>query len=291
MADYGMPYQGSKDKIAPALFRVLPSGKRFVDLFGGGAAMTHAALLSNKYEKVLYNELKPILVDVIDKAISGVFNNFKPIFITREKFHAYKEQSGYIKYIWSFSTGGKEYLFGKEIESDKKMIHDFVVFGVKSPKFKLMFYDVDKFINPKEKNWHKRRMLWRKYAQLKGARLKDLERLEQLERLECMQQLNQLERYKPQLTIKCGDYRDYEYQEGDIVYLDPPYEDTASYSDKAFNHKEFYDWCASRPYQVYFSSFNNISDKRFRMIWASEKRNLMGGATNTYNYECLYTNK
>lgn len=36
MKQYGLPYMGSKDKIADSLMKVLPDGKRFVDLFGGG---------------------------------------------------------------------------------------------------------------------------------------------------------------------------------------------------------------------------------------------------------------
>ena len=52
MAKYGIPYMGSKDKIADDILSVLPGGKRFVDLFGGGFAMSHAALLSGKYEQV-----------------------------------------------------------------------------------------------------------------------------------------------------------------------------------------------------------------------------------------------
>ncbi len=53
---YGVGYQGSKNRIAKDIINILPSGERFVDLFGGGFAMSHCALLSNKYNKVLYNE-------------------------------------------------------------------------------------------------------------------------------------------------------------------------------------------------------------------------------------------
>ena len=48
-----------------------------------------------------------------------------------------------------------------------------------------------------------------------------------------------------------------------MVYCDPPYEGTAEYNKESFNHKEFYDWVASRPFEVFFSSYDNISDKRF----------------------------
>lgn len=87
---YGIPYQGSKTKIAPAIISRLPSGKRFVDLFGGGFAMSHCARLSRKWDSVLYNDINPLLPPLIRRALDGEFNynRFKPEFITRERFKA-----------------------------------------------------------------------------------------------------------------------------------------------------------------------------------------------------------
>ena len=77
---YGMPYVGSKNKIARSIISLLPPGKRFVDLFGGGGAMTHCAVLSGKYESVLYNEVLPLVADTFRKAIDGYYTreNFTP---------------------------------------------------------------------------------------------------------------------------------------------------------------------------------------------------------------------
>lgn len=297
MSNFGIPYQGSKNGIAIDVIRQLPSGKRFVDLFGGGFAMSHCALLSGKYEQVLYNEFNPLLPPLLKKAIKGEYNYkvFKPKFITRKDFKELKEKDGYIKYIWSFSNGGDAYLFGTDIEKQKESIHNWVVFGIKDGFMKKYFYNIDDYI--KTDNIKKRRLLFRQYVELlrkkskiskEFARTQQLAQLERLQTLENLQQLERLER----LAIVEGDYRKYEYKKGDIVYCDPPYENTAKYNNKTeFNHKEFYDWVASRPYQVYFSSYNNISDKRFRMVWACGKRTLMSGAVQIYKYECLYTNK
>ena len=46
---FGAPYMGSKNRMAKDIIELLPSGRRFVDLFAGGCAMTHAAILSGKY--------------------------------------------------------------------------------------------------------------------------------------------------------------------------------------------------------------------------------------------------
>ena len=134
---YGIPYQGSKTKICGNILAQLPRGERFVDLFGGGFAMSHAARLSGKYKRVLYNEIEPLLVDLIRRALNGEFNynRFKPEFITRERFLADKDKDGYIKYIWSFSNSGKQYMFSKELEPLKHEAHDFVVFGKHTEHF------------------------------------------------------------------------------------------------------------------------------------------------------------
>ena len=96
MTLYGIPYQGSKTKIAPNIIQLLPKGKRFCDLFGGGFAMSHCARLSNKWETVLYNELNPLLPPLIQSALCGEYNynRFKPKFVSREEFYAKKDNDG-----------------------------------------------------------------------------------------------------------------------------------------------------------------------------------------------------
>ena len=46
MASYGVPFQGSKSAIAKWLVDLLPPSHTFVDLFAGGCAVTHCAMLS-----------------------------------------------------------------------------------------------------------------------------------------------------------------------------------------------------------------------------------------------------
>ena len=282
MAKYGIPYQGSKSNIADSIITFLPKGERFVDLFGGGFAMSECAMRSGKYKSFLYNELNPLLPELIKKAINGDFNydKFKPEFVSREEFNEKKGKDGYIKYIWSFSNGGKNYLFSKELEPQKKSLHNFVVFGIKDDFIKTHFDDIDKYV--KGDDIYKRRILLGRYMKMKQAK-RPFRELQQLEQLERLQQLERLE-------INCGSYLDYEYREGDIVYCDPPYEGTAEYAG-GFDIKQFYDWVMSRPYQVWFSSYQ-ISDKRPKMVWAKGKTNLMAGASEQkQNYECIYTNR
>ena len=53
----GLPYKGSKNRIAQKLLDVMPSGSVFVDLFCGGCAVTHAAIISGKYKRFICNDI------------------------------------------------------------------------------------------------------------------------------------------------------------------------------------------------------------------------------------------
>lgn len=279
MGKYGIPYQGSKSAIAESIIEFLPSGKRFVDLFGGGGAMSHCAALSGKFDSVYYNELNPLLCDLLKRAINGEFNysRFKPEFISHEEFAKLRDDDGYIKWIWSFGNNGTGYLFGADIEPQKRSLHNYVVFGVKDGFIKAHFNDIDKYVIGND--IRKRRLLLRRYMQMKKARRPHME----------LQQLQQLERLQ-QLEINNGSYLDYQHKIGDVVYCDPPYENTADYGLK-FDSKQFYDWVATRPYQVFFSSYE-ISDNRFKQIWQKEKQSLMKGGNGQFTVnEYIYTNK
>ena len=81
---------GSKRKIAPALIRYMansnPSARVFVDLFGGGGAMSFAALESGFFDEVHYNEINTAVVSLLRKIqADGVTDDFYQ-WISRERF-------------------------------------------------------------------------------------------------------------------------------------------------------------------------------------------------------------
>ena len=173
MAKYGIPYQGSKSGIADSIITVLPKGKRFCDLFGGGFAMTECAIKSGKYDSFLYNEINPLVPALIKKAINGeyAYDRFKPEFISREKYNELKDKDGYIAYIWSFGNNSEcGYMFAKDLEPMKKSLHNFIVFGIKDEFISQKFNDIDKYIKPEQKDIRARRLLLNRYMNIKKQR-------------------------------------------------------------------------------------------------------------------------
>ena len=118
---YGIPYQGSKNKIALWVVDNLPSGKTFVDLFAGGCAVTHAALLSGKWDSIISNDINEG-PKIFEDAIRGKYTDEKR-WISREDFERLKNTDPYVSICWSFGNNRTEYLYSKEIEPWKKALH------------------------------------------------------------------------------------------------------------------------------------------------------------------------
>ena len=118
---YGTPYKGSKNFIAQWIIDTLPKAENFYDLFAGGCAVTHAALLSGKYEHFHANDID-IAPQLFRDAINGKYKNEKR-WISREDFARLKDTDAYVRYCWSFGNNGIHYLYSKEVEPWKKALH------------------------------------------------------------------------------------------------------------------------------------------------------------------------
>ena len=124
---YGVPYQGSKNKIADWVVDHLPDGKTLVDLFAGGCAVTHAAILAGKWVNFIINDLGDA-PEVFENAVNGKYANEKR-WISREDFYKLKDSDPYVRYCWSFGNNGTSYLYAQEVEQWKKALHYARVFG------------------------------------------------------------------------------------------------------------------------------------------------------------------
>lgn len=122
MKTYGLPYQGSKNRIAKWIVESLPDSPVFVDLFFGGGAVTHRALEIGKYNEYIANDLQALPSLFVDIA-RGNYNERIKKWISREDFKKLKGSDLLIKYMWSFSNSGDSYLYSVEKEPLFKALH------------------------------------------------------------------------------------------------------------------------------------------------------------------------
>lgn len=119
---YGLPYKGSKNKLAERIVRLLPKRTNLVDLFCGGCAVSHAALLMGKYEHIHINDINWMCPTLFIDALNGKYND-ENRWISREDFFRLKDTDPYVAVVWSFGNNLHTYLYSKEIEPLKKAIH------------------------------------------------------------------------------------------------------------------------------------------------------------------------
>ena len=119
---YGLPYKGSKNKLAERIVRLLPKRTHLIDLFCGGCAVSHAALMMCKYEHIHINDINWMCPTLFIDALNGKYND-ENRWISREDFFRLKDTDPYVAVVWSFGNNLRDYLYSKEIEPLKKAIH------------------------------------------------------------------------------------------------------------------------------------------------------------------------
>lgn len=233
---YGVPYMGSKDKIADELMACLPNAEYFVDLFAGGCAMTHCALLSGKFQKFIANDIDGSGIQLFLNAIAGKYKD-EDRWVSREDFFMQKNGDPYVRWCWSFGNDGKTYMYGREIEPLKKALHK-VIFS-KTPKARHQAWH--EFCNSYKAN----------SAEIENIdKCENLTRTVYLERLQSLQSLQSLQR----------DYQDVEIPENSAIYCDIPYRATKTYSKEKFDYPRFYDW-AEKQENIFISEYEMPADR------------------------------
>ena len=246
----GVPYQGSKNAIARDIIGIMPRGKRFVDLFAGGCAVTHAAMISGKYETFLANDLQGFGLRLFVDAIAGRCAGKWREWVTRDEFNARKAVDPLVALCWSFSNNGRDYLYARTKEAAKHEEH-----------------------------------IRRLQRVVSADRLEHIERLSDVERLQALECLRAVER----LQEHFGSYADYQHAEGDVVYCDPPYRNTTKYAAGDFDYDEFYDWCKemSKTNTVLVSEYW-MPDDGFECIWQGNLKCTLDKASRSDKIERLY---
>ena len=317
---YGLPYKGSKNKLAPKIFELFPRKKNFYDLFCGGCAMTHYGMLHNKFEKFIINDINPMCPTLFVDAVNGKFKN-ETRWISREDFLNSNEP--YVKFCWSFGNNLKGYLYGKEIEPYKKACHYAIVFDDFSLIKELCpeVYDVTKAALNGIKNIKKRRLAFGpsvikelkrlgdwdlvqnnplyKSAHWRGGKLdgknNDLESLQSLQSLERLQSLESLERLQSLQSLErleqfSTDYQNVNIYKDSVIYCDIPYWGTDGYNGIDFDFERFYSWCEKQTEPVFISSYKMPED-RFICIATFEHRSILSAMANNKVLEKVFIPK
>lgn len=275
---YGVPYKGSKNSIAKWIVDNLPRADTFVDLFCGGCAVTHAALLSGKYKNFIINDIDGRVPKFFLECCYGkhTIENHKE-WISREDFFRLKDDI-YIALTWSFGNNGIDYIYGKDIEPYKKALH-YACFYNDVSLFKDLGIDVPVF---NETDIYTRYLLYKKHFSNKDSRLEATERLQSYERLENLYRLQSLQ----SLQL---DYVSVSIPSQALIYCDIPYSSTNCGKYQGFNHDRFYKWAREQD-NIYISEYDMPDD--FICVAKIEKTVLSAANSNSIKAEeKLFTNK
>lgn len=117
---FGLPYMGSKNASAENIVSMLPRGKRLLDLFGGGASVTHSALVSGKFKHVVYNDIDPLMVDMLHRLKDEPLPPLR--FVDRVEFKERYTVDPMVFFCWKFPSASSDYIFSRGTEKLHELI-------------------------------------------------------------------------------------------------------------------------------------------------------------------------
>ena len=135
--NYGLPYSGSKSRIAHWVIDNLPRGRVLIDAFAGGCAITHRALLSQKWQTIIANDINGKYPQLFLDAIHGRYRDERR-WISREDFERLKSKDAFVACCWSFGNTLRCYMYSQAIEPYKRALHYAIVFDDFAPMQELM---------------------------------------------------------------------------------------------------------------------------------------------------------
>lgn len=287
---YGLPYQGSKSKLAERVVALLPEAEHLYDIFAGGCAVTHCALMQTggligKWRHIHANDITD-MPRLFRDAASGKYADERR-WISREDFRRLKATDPYIRSVWSFGNEGLHYMYSRKLEPYKKALHE-MLFAETVQQRRMLYHTVIKELLPLLGKTSTKSLQCQENLQRLG-RLQSLQYQESLQRLQRLQRLESLERLErlESLEITQSDYRDVEILPGSVIYADPPYIGTTGYGKATFDHAAFYDWCERQDAPLFISEYWMPED-RFTCIAEWGRTSTLGATNNSRVTERIY---
>jgi len=313
--NYGLPYQGSKNRIAKRLVDALPPAPVLYDVFCGGCAVTHAAMLSGKYQHFVINDRRGWLPDAFRKAIHGGYAH-EDRWISREDFEHLRSTDAYAAMCFSFGNDYRSYMYARPLERYKRALHYAIFWRDFAPWRELCPETADALaagLAPIEDRKQRRIQaghfiveslkqqlsagtlspdILEKpiYRQIRRATPNSLQSLGCLERLERLLSLERLESLPDTLTAYSMDYREMRFDEPGIIYCDPPYMSGYAKGKEygcEFDAEAFYSWCEAQKLPVYISEYQ-MPEERFVCIAEWDKVTTIAAKTTTHVTERLW---
>ena len=240
MSRYGLPYKGSKNKIAKRLIEFIPRTENFVDMMCGGASVSQCIKEHRPETNVHLNDVDEQLIEFL-RLIDG--NGWHGIehFISHDEFFRLKDSRFDVSVCFSFGNDRSTYLYSWNKEF-------------------LMWRLEDRLITEGLPESHERFLKAKtKYRDVDVKYMRAVQRISSIFRFQ--------ERMHGKFaSISCGTYFDYRFSDGmtpdnTVVYCDIPYRDTESrqYSDR-FHHERFYWWVRNSRYVCVTSEFSMPAD-------------------------------
>ena len=265
MRKYGVPYKGSKSKLAEWIVNILPPENTLVDLFAGGCAVTHAAIVSGKWKNVVCNDKDPRGIRLFIDSIHGKYTVKNcPEWVSREEFEEKKDEDPYIAICWSFGNNMQGYLYGRNVEDYKHSLWDLC--HAQTERERHLTYK--RCIRELQAIVRNRYLNDKHYGDCQS--FESLQRLEALERLQSFEALERLQSFE-------ADYKDVDIPKHSVIYCDVPYANTSGYK-YGIDQTEFINWCNRQRVPVYVSSYimdglHLIAEHEHRSIYSQKANN------------------
>lgn len=324
---YGLPYKGSKNKLAERIVGILPQREHLYDLFCGGCAITHCAMLGRKFKDFHINDINWMCPTLFKDVLEGKYDN-ENRWISREDFHRLKDSDPYVAFVWSFGNNLRDYLYGTDIEPLKKAIH-FAIFYADYSLGRELGHDFsfidgiadlhDRYLAIKHyfkngggttdavireckplTNDHTKCRTWKESAKCGGFQKKKRtaqwgvsEYGESLFRLIHQERHDRLPNGGGIIHTTHGDYQDVEILPNSVIYCDIPYRGTDDYESgklNSFDYDRFYYW-AERQTEPTFISEYWMPEDRFECIQEFAHRSILSASANNLVCEKLFVPK
>ena len=242
---FGLPYCGSKSSIAKWVIDTLPVSETFIDLFAGGCAVTHAAMLSDKWERFIANDISGSSI-IFRDAIKGDFNGLSTV-LSRGEFFASDDMI--LRLLYSFGNDARSYLWGGYYEK-AKVVASKMLSAPSMHERRTHYREFIKVMSEYVGDILKDEAELQNVNMLKN--LQGIEGLCRVERLERLQGLEHLER----LQVMMADYRNVNIPDNATVYADIPYRNVDKRPYGEFDYDAFDEWISTVDHPVYVSEYD-----------------------------------